>query len=131
MLMGTHRLAASDGYAGELQRDIDRLVLLKDRNSSLKDLSDHEGWCEVEEDLSLRALNKLKELPDLVTRGEWEKATEYASYIRFANQVLGLVNEPLLESARVEMLINSKLSMQRRFEEEQRVTEQGVAEGVI
>jgi len=123
MLMGRDRIMSGDLLWAEMQRELERLIVLRDRNRGLLDLSKTEGWQELEDDLSFHALTKLKELPDLVLKGEMEKAQIAASFIKFANQVLGLVNEPLLESARVTDLINNTLTMQRNYEEDKRARE--------
>ena len=125
MLMGRDRVMSGDLMWEEMQREIEKLIELRDRNKGILNLSRMEGWQEIEEELSFRALSKLKDLPDLVLKGESEKAVINASYIRFANELLGLVNEPLLESARCTDLINSVLTMQRNYEEEKRARESG------
>jgi len=128
MLTSRAAVMSGDVYAGALQQKIDKLLALRDRNNGLRELSGTVGWQEIEEELSFSALTKLKGLPKLVIAGEWEKASAHASYITFVNEVLGLVSEPLLESARVTDLINTRLAAQRQYEEEQRARQDRAGE---
>lgn len=100
-----------------LQKEIDRMQNALAGNKPIKALSETEGWKQIEADLVQRAVPKLRGLCDLILQGKWDEAYADASYIKFANQILGLVNETLLESSLCSNLINSYISVQARLEE--------------
>ena len=118
MLMSRSRIQDGEMSGAELRSEIDHLIDLKERNKPLLELAGMEGWKQIEEDLGTRALAKLINLPKLISDRQWDQAEVDAAYILFANEVLGLVNEPLLESARVTLLLNTKLAMEEQLNRE-------------
>lgn len=101
-----------------LQKEIDRMQKTLGNLRPIKELSDTAGWKLIESDLSQRILLKLRGLSRLVLSGKWDEAIADSSYIENMNQVLGLVNETLLESARCGQLVNTYISAQERLEED-------------
>ena len=123
MVATRYRIGAGLSRAGALQRDIDALARHLNDNRNIQALSETRGWQEIEATIAPKALEKLKGLPRKLlaarNRADLDECRNDAQFITDMNWVLGLVNETLLESQRTMNLINNKLAIQARLQEEE------------
>lgn len=103
----------------EVQREIDRLILLRDRNQDIREMANTEGWKFLENEIAESALDQLRRMAaTLIVENDVPKARAMAAYILFADALLSGVSEPLLSSARVDRLLRTRLTMEEIFERE-------------
>lgn len=91
-----------------LDKELQFLIEVAAKNLNIKQLSDSEGWREIEHDLITRVADQLRDLPQLVIDSP-EKAQAVAFSIIEKNAFLAMVNEPLLESTKVAMMVEARL----------------------
>ena len=91
-----------------LDKELQFLIEVAAKNLNIKQLSDSEGWREIEHDLITRVAEQLRDLPQLVIDSP-EKAQAVAFSIIEKNAFLAMVNEPLLESTKVAMMVEARL----------------------
>lgn len=116
---GLQALESGEMDAEEVQREIDRLIELRDKNKDIHQMATTEGWKIVEGELAASALEQLCNIATtLVVENNVPKARAMAAYILFADALLSGVSEPLLASARVDRLLRTRLTMQEIFERE-------------
>lgn len=91
-----------------LDKELQFLIEVAAKNLNIKHLSDSEGWREIEQSLITLVAEQLVDLPQLVIDNP-EKAQAVAFSIIEKNAFLGMVNEPLLESTKVAMMVEARL----------------------
>lgn len=91
-----------------LDRELNFLIEVASKNINIKQLADSEGWREIERDLITRVAEQITELPQLVLDHP-EKAQAVAYSIIEKNAFLAMVNEPLLESTKVALMVEARL----------------------
>jgi hypothetical protein len=116
---GIAALEAGDMDPEEVQREIDGLIKLRDKNNDIRAMAGTDGWLVIEEAIVETALDQLRNIAKtLIIDNDVPKARAMAAYILFADALLSGVSEPLLASARVDRLLRTRLTMQEIFERE-------------
>ncbi len=100
-----------------LNRELKSLLVDIKKNHNILSLSDQPGWHELDEVLSKKAVELLKQLPKWVIEGKDTKAKEAANWIEAVNDILGLVNRTVYSSKLVASAIDSRITMKEKLQE--------------
>ncbi len=92
----------------QLDDELSFLIAVASKNENISNLANTDGWREIERALITRVADQLRELPQLVIDNP-EKAQGVAWSIIEKDAFLRMVNEPLLESSKVALMVEARL----------------------